>query len=94
MDRGHRGLKTRKPDGPPSYPHWPAFDGQQVVGFEGKIVTDPSKRDGTPRKLLSSERMRNMGWQPRIGLMEGIAETYRWYVEAARSHRGLRAGPE
>ncbi len=53
----------------------------EVVAFEGKIVTDPSKPDGMPRKLLDSTRMVQMGWKPRIGLKEGIAETYAWYRE-------------
>ena len=50
----------------------------EVVGFEGKIVTDPTKPEGMPRKLLNSARLNGMGWSPRIGLGEGIAETYRW----------------
>ena len=52
-----------------------------VVGFEGKIVTDPSKPDGIPQKLLNSERMREMGWQPRIELREGLERTYRSFLE-------------
>ncbi len=53
----------------------------EVVGFEGEIVTDPTKPDGMPRKLLDSARLNGMGWKPRIGLKDGIAETYRWYRE-------------
>lgn len=52
-----------------------------IVGFEGKLVFDPSKPDGTPRKLMDSSRMAALGWKPRIGLDEGIAETYRWFLE-------------
>jgi GDP-L-fucose synthase len=52
----------------------------EVVGFEGKIVTDPDKPDGTPRKLLSTDRIRATGWEPRIGLRDGIAATYRWFL--------------
>jgi GDP-L-fucose synthase len=52
-----------------------------VVGFGGRIVTDTSKPDGTPRKLLSSERIANLGWTPRIELRDGIEQTYRWFVE-------------
>lgn len=47
-----------------------------VVGFEGEIVHDPSKPDGTPRKLMDSSRLRALGWRPRIGLAEGIEATY------------------
>lgn len=51
----------------------------QVVGFEGKLVFDRSKPDGTPRKLMSAARLRAMGWHPSIALRDGIAETYAWY---------------
>ena len=51
-----------------------------AVGFSGRIVTDPSKPDGTPRKLMSGARLAAMGWRPRIGLKEGIAETYAWFL--------------
>ena len=55
----------------------------ESVGFAGAIETDPSKPDGTPRKLLSVERLHAMGWAPRIPLREGIASTYAWYREHA-----------
>lgn len=53
----------------------------RVVGFDGEIVHDLSKPDGTPRKLMSADRLRAMGWQPKINLEDGIAETYRWFQE-------------
>jgi GDP-L-fucose synthase len=53
-----------------------------VVGFDGEIVTDVSKPDGTPRKLMSGERLSVLGWRPSIGLREGIGRTYRWFLEA------------
>jgi len=52
-----------------------------AVGFEGRIVNDTSKPDGTPRKLMSSERIRAMGWRPSIPFDEGIAATYQWFLE-------------
>ena len=52
-----------------------------VVGYEGEIVYDTTKPDGTPRKLLDVSRLFALGWRPRIGLREGIESTYRWYVE-------------
>lgn len=55
----------------------------RVVGFDGKIVHDLSKPDGTPRKLMSGDKLRAMGWAPRIGLEQGIAETYRWFLDHA-----------
>lgn len=52
-----------------------------MVGFEGAIVTDPSKPDGTPRKLLDVSRLEAMGWKARIGLREGVADAYAWYLD-------------
>jgi len=51
-----------------------------VVGFEGRIDCDTSKPDGTPRKLMSADRIRAMGWQPTIPLREGISSTYQWFL--------------
>jgi len=59
-----------------------------VVGFEGSIVTDPSKPDGTPRKLLDVSRLEAMGWKARIGLREGVAGAYDWYLGNAATARG------
>lgn len=47
-----------------------------AVGFRGEIVCDPTQPDGTPRKLLSVERLRALGWRPKIPLTEGIRKTY------------------
>lgn len=52
-----------------------------VVGFKGEIVTDASKPDGTPRKLMDGSKLKAMGWRPKVGLREGIAATYRWYLD-------------
>lgn len=52
-----------------------------VVGFQGSIEWDSSKPDGVPRKLLDVTRLRSLGWEPRIGLQEGVAATYHWYLE-------------
>jgi len=51
-----------------------------IVGFEGEISWDTTKPDGTPRKLLDVSRIKALGWEPRIGLEEGIASTYDWYL--------------
>ena len=48
----------------------------EVVGFTGEIVHDTSKPDGTPRKLMSGDKLRALGWRPRIGLREGLADAY------------------
>jgi GDP-L-fucose synthase len=48
----------------------------RVVGFEGEIVHDLEKPDGTPRKLMSADKLRSLGWSPKIGLEEGVADAY------------------
>jgi GDP-L-fucose synthase len=54
---------------------------RDVVDFRGELQFDPSKPDGTPRKLLDVSRMTALGWRPRIALKDGIASSYRWFVE-------------
>ena len=54
---------------------------QKVIGYEGKLVFDRSKPDGTPRKLLDVSILRCLGWKSKIGLEHGIQKTYDWYVE-------------
>ncbi|OBQ55253.1 GDP-L-fucose synthase [Halodesulfovibrio spirochaetisodalis] len=53
----------------------------ECVGYKGAIVTDPSKPDGTPRKLMDSRKLFDMGWQPELELREGITQTYQWYLD-------------
>ncbi|WP_101102348.1 GDP-L-fucose synthase [Macromonas bipunctata] len=48
----------------------------QVVGYQGEITFDTSKPDGTPRKLMDSSRLQGLGWQPKIGLAEGLKQAY------------------
>jgi GDP-L-fucose synthase len=50
-----------------------------IVGYRGAINTDPSKPDGTPRKLLDVSKLHSLGWRAKVSLAEGIADTYRWY---------------
>ena len=52
-----------------------------VVGFEGELVFDASKPDGTPRKLLDVSKLSALGWRPSISLRDGIARTYDWFRE-------------
>lgn len=54
---------------------------KEVVGYSGEIVFDPDKPDGTPRKLLDSSRIKALGWEPGIGLKEGIESTYQWFLD-------------
>jgi GDP-L-fucose synthase len=53
----------------------------RITGFKGQIVTDLTKPDGTMRKLMDVSRLANMGWSAQIGLEEGIAKTYRWFLD-------------
>ena len=62
-----------------------AFIVANVVGYDGPIVWDSSKPDGTPRKLMDSSRLRAKGWEPRISLEDGIRATYDWYLSARES---------
>jgi GDP-L-fucose synthase len=54
---------------------------KDIVGFEGQIVNDLSKPDGTPRKLLDVTRLNDLGWEAQISLEEGIKDTYQWFKE-------------
>lgn len=52
-----------------------------VVGFIGDIEWDTAKPNGTPRKVLNVDKIKSLGWKPKIGLREGIEKTYEWYKE-------------
>jgi GDP-L-fucose synthase len=52
-----------------------------VVGFRGELKWDRSKPDGTPRKLLDISRIKNLGWTPTVGLRDGIARVYEWFLD-------------
>ncbi|WP_354676994.1 GDP-L-fucose synthase [Cupriavidus plantarum] len=54
---------------------------KDVTGFQGNIVQDTSKPDGTPRKLMDVGRLSALGWHAKVELREGIAQTYAWFVE-------------
>jgi len=58
-----------------------------AVGYRGGIRYDSSKPDGTPRKLLDTSRLTARGWQPKISLENGIAATYRWFLENQNQYR-------
>lgn len=53
----------------------------QVVGFDGTLEKDLTKPDGTPRKLMKADRLRALGWAPKIGMQEGLEDAYRWFLE-------------
>jgi GDP-L-fucose synthase len=66
---------------------------RKIVGFEGRLKFDPSKPDGTPRKLLDVSRMRDLGWKASISLGEGLASVYREYsaIHAAAQPASINA---
>jgi GDP-L-fucose synthase len=66
----------------------------RIVGYRGQVRFDPSRPDGTPRKLLDVSRIHSLGWRARISLDEGIMSTYQWYcanVAATLNRYDLRA---
>ena len=58
-----------------------------VIGFEGELVFDSSKPDGTPRKLMDVSRLKSLGWQATISLEQGLAMTYDWFISHQDSFR-------
>jgi GDP-L-fucose synthase len=56
----------------------------KVVGYDGRIEQDPSKPDGSPRKLMDVSRVKALGWKPRVGLDEGLAIAYRDFLAGGR----------
>jgi GDP-L-fucose synthase len=54
---------------------------KEVVGFEGQLVWDSSKPDGTPRKQLDTRKINHLGWHPTISLESGLRSTYAWFLE-------------
>jgi GDP-L-fucose synthase len=55
---------------------------KDVVGFPGELLFDPTRPDGTPRKLTDVSRIHSLGWRHRIGLKAGLKDTYRFYLES------------
>ena len=53
----------------------------EAVGYQGKIVYDSSKPDGTPRKLVDTSKINSLGWKAGIALQEGIKSTYQWFLD-------------
>ena len=58
---------------------------RNVVGFDGSIERDETKPDGTPRKLMSNDRLRHLGWRPSIALRDGISSTYQHFLQTLSS---------
>ncbi len=60
-----------------------------VVGYDGEIVHDLSKPDGTPRKLMQVDRLKGLGWEPKYSLRAGVENAYQWFLDNRESIRGL-----
>ena len=65
----------------------------KVTGYRGELMFDTSKPDGTPRKLLNTRKLKDLGWHPRWQLMEGLEATYYWYCSNIHSARGIANQP-
>ncbi|MBA0170276.1 GDP-L-fucose synthase [Pectobacterium versatile] len=59
----------------------------KVVGYQGQVVFDASKPDGTPRKLMDVSRLKKLGWQYKVELEEGLLKTYHWFLANQNSFR-------
>ena len=60
----------------------------EVIGYQGEIVFDTSKPDGTPRKLMNVDTLKNLGWTYSIELKEGLQMTYEWFLNHQDDFRG------
>ncbi|MFD2943379.1 GDP-L-fucose synthase family protein [Flavobacterium notoginsengisoli] len=65
---------------------------QSIVGHQGKIIWDSSMPDGTPRKLMDSSKMQQLGWKQQIHLKDGIAKTYEWFLANAENIKEVSIG--
>lgn len=60
---------------------------REIVGFKGEICYDSSKPDGTPRKLLDVNKLKQTGWEPKIGMKQGLESTYEWFLAHEDDYR-------
>ncbi|MFL9782912.1 GDP-L-fucose synthase [Vibrio cyclitrophicus] len=60
----------------------------RVVGFDGEIEFDSTKPDGTPRKLMDVSRLKDLGWEAKMSLEDGLTMTYQWFLDNQESYRG------
>jgi GDP-L-fucose synthase len=64
---------------------------RKAVNFEGRLVFDTTKPDGTPRKLMDSSRLRALGWRPEISLEAGLRDAYQWFLQNVESKKLIQA---
>lgn len=58
-----------------------------IVGFEGEVTFDPSRPDGTPRKIMDNTKLRNLGWRPTVTLEAGLKKMYAWFTGSSEEDR-------
>jgi GDP-L-fucose synthase len=63
---------------------------QKVTGHQGEILWDSDKPDGTPRKLMDVSKMTSEGWQAKIGLEDGIKDTYQWFLNNIGQYKQVK----
>lgn len=63
---------------------------QKVIGHTGEILWDAEKPDGTPRKLMDVSKMHELGWKHKVGLEDGIAKTYQWFLENINNFKEVK----
>ena len=63
---------------------------QSIVGYQGNIIWDSSKPDGTPRKLMDVSKMHALGWKHQIELKEGIEITYQWFLKNQNNYKEVK----
>lgn len=59
---------------------------KEIIGYRGEITFDTSRPDGAPRKVLDGSKLKNLGWEVKTSLKEGISKTYHWYLKHAEKH--------
>jgi GDP-L-fucose synthase len=62
---------------------------KEIVGYSGDVVFNASKPDGMPRKLMDIGRAKHLGWNPKVGIPEGLRKTYDWYLKNVAEHAGV-----
>jgi GDP-L-fucose synthase len=63
---------------------------QKTVGHQGEIIWDDSKPDGTPRKLMDVNKLKSLGWSPKVDLESGIQKTYQWFLEYINQYKEVK----
>lgn len=64
---------------------------KSIVGFEGEVTFDPTRPDGTPRKIMDNSKLRDLGWRPTLTLEAGLKKMYAWFTESPESDRSARS---